>query len=721
MRCPKCAILIPYNKAPDLENCAVCGSKFTPQVRDVLEFGKFGIAKEVRPTQIALGQDVEEILHTKAGGVLLAEGGTGIGKSFAYLIPALLAEDKRVVIATAKKTLQDQLAEKDVPFLIEKMKRPVKFSLYKGKSNYGCWKLAKAVPPEDREKYNRFVAQARVDGHPADIAKWRGQRPWWWPRVSVDNCMLKRCEFAGQCKPAPKNDDVVITNHHLLALDMRLGPGSLLGPYNLLIIDEAHQAPEAYRSAYSHEVTFKGLDRLRSSFKKDDMLRGIIDDLGNTTVKQLNQKLDDLKKSFEDLHKQARRASDDAGKVRPEQLEDVLDTFAANASFLHKKNVADMGELKEYLDDSFNGNVELSDVYSTDEFMVILSRMLNRGKKYERLISFAEQVQSSVSAGSATSYITTMDERGLKVQPLNIGDFIGPNLRTVSHKVIMSATLAMGNDFSYSKNLFGIGKKEGLTEEQSKEKVVEKIYSSPFDLDKQAVMYLPRHLELPAHQGLPDRRVRWISDVANEIAQLVGATNGDAFVLFSAKADMNEVLAELGPHVWTNLGLNLIVQDGEATAALDEYKETPGSVLFGLKSFWEGVDIAGDRLKLVIIPKLPFPNPKDPIVSALCEVAGRNSFMEVMVPRMVFDMKQGVGRLIRTQSDRGFVAILDVRVWTGTSNEGTHAKRMKTIDLDTQKKRMGYGKKLLDTLGYRKVTDDFTILQTFVNRFFKAS
>jgi len=699
----------------------MCGSPLTPQVRDILEHGKFGINKEIRPTQIALGEDVETILNTEAGGVLLAEGGTGIGKSFAYLIPSLLAENKRIIIATAKKTLQDQLANKDVPFLIEKMGRKVRFSVYKGKANYGCWRLVKAVPSEYRNDYAQFINQARIEGHPADVAKWKGSYPWWWSQISVDNCVLKNCEFAGICKPTPKNDNLVITNHHLLALDMRLNPGTLLGPYNLLIIDEAHQAPEAYRSAYAHEVTFKGLERLRNTFQKDDMLRSLIDDLGHTTAKGTNNALDELKQTYEQLHRKAREVSDDTGKISPTNIVSELNQFYGRATNLLETNKLNMGEVKDFLDDSFNGNVEISDMYSSDELVVILSRMNRLQKKYEQLTSFAERISASISAGSATSFITTMDEQGMKVQPLNIGDFIGPNLNTISHKIIMSATLAMGTDFSYTKNKFGIGKQQGLTAKATPELIVEKIYPSPFDMDNQAIMYLPRHLPLPAHQGLPERRRQWIVEISNEIAQLVGATNGDAFVLFSAKADMNEVLAELGPEVWSNLGVRLIIQEGEATAALDEYLANEHSVLFGLKSFWEGVDVAGDRLKLVIIPKLPFPNPKDPIVAALCEVAGKESFMQVMVPSMIFDMKQGVGRLIRTQSDRGFVAILDTRVWTGTSNEGTHAARMNKIEQDKDKKRMGYGKKLLDTLGYRKITDDFTILQRFVNRFFKAS
>jgi len=706
-----------------MKNCAVCGSEFIPQARDILEFGQFGIAKEIRPTQVALAQDVEDLLIDPDGGVLLAEGGTGIGKSFAYLIPSLLASDKRVVIATAKKTLQDQLATKDVPFLIEKMGKPIRYSLYKGKSNYACWKLASGVPKQDRDKYYTFINEARMAGRPADIAFWKGPRPYWWSNVSVENCVVKKCEYRAHCKPHPKNDDIVITNHHLLALDMRLSPGSLLGPYNLLILDEAHQAPEAYRSAYSHEVTFKGLDRLKTAFEKDDLMRGIIDDLGHTTAKKMKEQLTFLRKEFETLHRAARIASDDSGKVDPTLITSALDNFMGTATSLYTRSKLNIGEIEGLLSDSYDGNVTPGDIYSSDELLAILSRMVRQHKSYERLLQFHGKIEDSIRAGSATAYITTTDERSIKVQPLKIGEFIGPNLRTVSHKIIMSATLAMGNDFNYSKNLFGIGKTEGLTAEENKkpEKVVEKIYKSPFDLDKQAIMYLPRHIPLPAHQGLPERRREWITAISNEIAQLVGATQGDAFVLFSAKADMEEVLSEIGPSLWADLGLNLVVQDGEASSALDDYLTTERSVLFGLKSFWEGVDVAGDRLKLVIIPKLPFPNPKDPVVSALCEVAGSKSFMEVMVPRMVFDMKQGVGRLIRTQSDRGFVAILDVRVWTGTSNEGTHAKRMKHIDNDNQKRRMGYGKKLLDTLGYRKITDDFTILQTFVKRFFKTS
>ena len=291
------------------------------------------------------------------------------------------------------------------------------------------------------------------------------------------------------CKPSPKEDHVVITNHHLLALDMRLSPGTLLGAYNLLIIDEAHQAPEAYRSAYSHEVTFKGLDRLKGAFKRDDAMRGIIDDLGHTTAKQTRSQLDQLKSEFQTLHRAARRAADDSGKVDPGKLTDALNNFSSIAGTLRSNSQRNIDEIKELREDSLNGNVDVGGGYSTDELLAILSRMVRQHKNYDRLIQFREKIDDSVRAGSATAFITTTDERSIKVQPLKIGDFIGPNLRTVSHKVIMSATLAMGNDFSYSKNLFGIGKAAGVTadENQKPEKVVEKIYKSPFDLDKQAI------------------------------------------------------------------------------------------------------------------------------------------------------------------------------------------------------------------------------------------
>ena len=715
MRCEECGIVIPYNKAPDLKVCAICRVPLTPDVRDIFDFGKFDLVKEKRDSQITLAKDIERVLREEKG-TLLAEGGTGIGKSFAYLIPALIRNDKRVVIATAKKTLQDQLFDKDLPYLVKGMEVDRKYTIYKGKGNYACWRLQKEVPDHDRKRYLDFIMQARVNRRPADIAKWSGERPKWWSRVDIGNCVMgKNCPHINECKPRPQDASVIVTNHHLAALDMKLGIGTLLGPYNLLIVDEAHQAPEAFRSVHTSAVTFKGLDILRNLFVNNEHLRELVNDSGATTAVTVVEMLDNIVEAYLAYHTKMADATDNIGVVDLNYAQQHNADLLIHTELFHTTMNKIYDAAQHMINDSSEGYSEEFETVasrSQDELFSLTRKIKQLHSRSGNVLEFLYQINSSqLSAGqAANTYLLTRNSDGLKIEPVKIGPIIGPNIRTINHKLIVSATLAMGKDFSHTVEDFGLDREQDVVEE--------KIYPSAFDLSKQAVLYLPRHIPVPARINQPERP-DWISAISREIVQLARLTNGDAFVLFSARADMQDVIAKT-EHALHSHGLHLVVQDGEATATQNDYMEHDRSVLYGLKSFWEGVDIAGDKLKLVIIPKLPFPNPKDPLVSELSKHAGDSAFFQVMIPKMTADMRQGVGRLIRTQKDRGFVAILDSRVWTGTGNADKHATRMREIDADPNKKRKGYGRQLLNALGYKSITDDFTILESFVKKFFNT-
>jgi ATP-dependent DNA helicase DinG len=699
--------------APDLKTCGVCGIELIPESRDILERGQYQIANEVRPTQVALAEDIETNLRQERG-TILAEGGTGIGKSFAYLLPALLSTNKRVVVSTAKKTLQDQLAEKDIPFLVEKLGlSSLKYGLYKGKSNYACWKLWREVPISEMERYEDFINAAMDAQQPADIAQWGGAVPFWWSKISIDNCVLKKtCPHFKHCHPQPQDYNLVITNHHLMAIDMKSATNFLLGPYNTLIIDEAHQAPEAFRSAYSRRMTFSGLERLQKKIKNDDYLRGAIDDSGVTTAKAIVEEVDELGTAFKSLHRKAVAAANGGQAVDVRKIQNDLKAFHVKADTYGGKIFLLCEAFKRQYASAKDGPSHIDD---SDQLFVMLTRANKLFRSVTSIVDFASDLTGQANAqDSVSEYLTTWDDKGLEMRPLDIGKIIASPIARVPHKIIMSATLAMGKDFSFTKQRFG------LTDELKvpADIITEKIYKSPFKMHEQAILYLPRHLPLPAHGGQPEERSKWIRAISTEIAQLLGATKGDAFVLFSAKSDMNEVIDEIGHDFWDDANLNLIQHEGEATSTLKRYMSTKNSVLFGLKSFWEGVDVVGNKLKMVIIPKLPFPNPKDPLIEELSKRAGNNSFFNVMIPHMFFDMKQGVGRLIRAQSDRGFVVILDTRIWSGTGNRVTHMARMEKIAADPAKKRMGYGKKLLDGLGFTRITDNFEDVKVWSSKFF---
>jgi len=714
MKCTNCGNVISYQKAPQLTDCVLCGFPLKPDISDILEFGKFDITTEKRPSQIALAKDVENLLGG-ANGTLLAEGGTGIGKSFAYLIPALLTSNKRIILSTSKKSLQHQLVKEDIPYLIKKMGREdLSYTLYKGKSNYACWRLAPEVPNEDKQKFNLFISVAKNENRPADVSEWNGPLPSWWHKVSVENCVLTTsCPHWNYCRPKPRTSNLVITNHTLTAIDLHKNPGILFGPYSILIVDEAHQLGKAYQLAHEKHVSVKGLEILKSMIINDSNVSDTIDESGIVSAKLLSEHVDTLRELFIPLYAKAKSTCDDTGTVRVPKIETELEKFREAIIALSSK----IFQVSEAVNRT-RINSAFSDIDVPEKLVVMLSRIQKVNTRVENLLEFTNDILSppetnttrlkpSTGSHSQSNYITTVDDLGINVQPLRIGALLGPKLKEIPFKILTSATLAVNKDFSHFKKEYGL---------DIGGDIVERSYSSPFDLERQALMYLPQHLPLPQHEGSP-QRAEWISAISTEIAQLVGVTNGGAFVLFSATSDMNEVLEEMSA-VWDNLNLNLMVQDrdGDTTTIKSRFMSEENSVVFGLKNFWEGIDIPGDKLRLIIIPKLPFPNIKDPIIAALKKEAGDNWFYTVMIPRMFIDMKQGVGRLIRTTSDRGFIAILDPRIWTGSGTK--HATNMRKINADPFKTRMGYGKELLDSLGFTTVTEDFTVLKKFVTKFF---
>jgi Rad3-related DNA helicase len=455
----------------------------------------------------------------------------------------------------------------------------------------------------------------------------------------------------------------------------------------------------------------------------DTYLSTTIDESGIISAEVLTAQIANLKTHFTQLYTKAKKCTDNTGTIKTDKIVKDLEEFRAETLeisakvFQVQESISRTRAESAFLHTNSSGPAVTPPEREIPERLVaMLSRVQRIHRRIDGLLEFVNFAlyDTEVNVPSRTAqpttipnYITTLDDKGLTVQPLNIGTLVGPRLREIKHKVLISATLSVNKDFSYIRNHYGL---------ESGDKTVERIYATPFDLKNQAIMYLPTHMPLPKHDG-DVNRTEWISAVSTEIAQLVGATNGGAFVLFSAKSDMLDVAKELEP-VWDSLGLDLIVQEGDTTATGREFTSGDNKVLFGLKSFWEGIDIPGDKLRLVIIPKLPFPSSSDPVIAALKKAAGDNSFYEVLIPLMFFDMKQGVGRLIRTQADKGFIAILDPRVWTGSINPTTHATRLKTLKLDPNKTRIGYGKDLLNFLGFNSITDDFTVVKKFVNKFF---
>lgn len=748
MKCKGCGYVVPYNaeRAGKDVNCTICGEPYRDDPDDILLHGKYGIAREIRSTQADMAREIDDLIFRDGRGTIYAEGGTGIGKSFAYLLPAILA-GKRVVVSTAKKSLQHQLVEKDLPLLAQSMGKDIRFGLYKGKNNYACIKCSQSIKAKaDRHEFTNWATKLMQQHEAADIAKWPGSRPKWWDDVTIENCPQKRggCEHMDYCRPQPKNWDIVVVNHTLLAIDLLLGtaPGFLIGEYPIVVIDEAHKAPEMFRSAVTESVTLWSTGQLLKTFERDDQLHAELTFYGKISEKEARRGFTAVRDLFTQMHHKIFRGAAQNDTIRVRSLmpfrEDVV-ALQEEVGILYNK----INETSKAL---YSGIEERNTSTPIEQAMAVLGRLEKLGRRLQMLhdilgslldeIAVEEAKQKLNAEPQQGNWIIIADSKGIHRKPVRIGDVCGKALASMlTHRIIVSATLTIGGDFRFIRDEFGIDAavmKAGITE---KERTVEAIYQSPFDLHNQALLYTPANLPTPAHPGTENRE-EWITALAKEIENLTLASGGDAFVLFSAKTDLHEVLDVIDSQNLLSHGIKILPQidNIDARRLTDEYLSTPSSVLFGLKSFWEGIDVPGDKLRLVVIPKLPFPNPRDPIVEALSDAAqanGDNPFLTVSVPQMLFDLKQAVGRLIRTKTDKGIVAILDSRIWTGTSNQLKHRsmladiRKMRTYlrENPAQRNRFkgegsyrGYGKKAINATGFTNRTPSFTKAEAFVKK-----
>jgi ATP-dependent DNA helicase DinG len=670
-----------------------------------------------------MATDIEHLL-LQDNGTLLTEGGTGLGKSYAYTVPALARiielantagkspEEFRIIIATAKKTLQAQLYA-DLPKLNEVLGVPnsVQVVLYKGLNNYACWKLESSVPEYERPAFRSFITRASQAHHPADIVDWPGARPAWWDTISLENCPLGvGCPHYRDCRPRVKDANIIITNQHLLGLDLSLfQPGWLFGPYNLLVVDEAHHLTKALRDLLSSRLRPETIAKTSKYLLNDPRIQSLILEVGGSKLTTTNfaKDIDSAYHSLIALIQQAANSSDSTHRY---SAKDFLSSFESNHKMLDNILMS-LIPIHDELSKSYEivKSLGVYDDHDPDYYLAMMTRF---NKITKPLIDAKTFLEKHIDPETVQQYITvaasTPDDSSLYMTPSDIGPIMGPILDQISHKVFVSATLSLNGDFSYFKDDLGLPKAEG------------KVYNSPFDIAKNVALYLPPFdMPQPVH-GLAPGRLAWISKISEEIRNLCNLTKGGVFVLFSAEKDMSEVESFIGPALFAD-GLSLIVQRGEVTQHVNNFRQTPNGVLFGLKSVWEGIDIVGDQLRCVIIPKLPFPNPNDPVIASRSELAtaqGYNAFTRVSLPAMFTDMRQGTGRLIRSATDKGIIAILDVRAWTGGSKE--HDKRLKRIIADPDHKRLGYGKELLDILGFTTLTNDFTRLERWYNKTFAA-
>ena len=580
-----------------------------------------------RRSQLAMAQRVALALENRAP--LVVEAGTGTGKTFAYLVPALLS-GKRVLISTGTRTLQDQLFNKDLPLVAGAIGVPARVALLKGRSNYLCTYRLKQSGAQRSLAGTRDRTLARIErwagvtrsGDLAEVPDLGDAHPLW-PQVTStrENCLGARCPEVGRChvmdaRRKAIESDIVIVNHHLLLADLALkedGFGDLLGAADAVILDEAHQIPDLATQFFGTRFGSRQVELLiRDAGQELAQVRAPLTAVA-TELGAVEKNLAALAEIFR-------------GTQRPNWL--VADTPLADAAH-------DLSQALRALTAALNEQSREPGVAQSSARATELAARLDE-------ITHADDNEGARSVELTPRGFT------LSLLPFDVADrFSKLAGGTRAAWVFTSATLSVGEDFAHFTSRLGLDDAETLA------------IPSPFDFESQSLLYLPPQLPDPSSPT----HTNAVIDVA---VPLIEASAGGAFVLFTSHRALQRA-AQLLRDRWTELGDFPLLVQGEAPREqlLRRFRESGNAVLLGAASFWEGVDVKGDALRLVIIEKLPFSSPDDALTKARIEhlkANGGNAFREFQLPEAALTLKQGVGRLIRSETDRGVVVICDPRL-----------------------------------------------------------
>jgi ATP-dependent DNA helicase DinG len=591
----------------------------------------------VRPLQLDMARAVASAIDDN--GVLVAEAGTGTGKTFAYLAPALRSGGK-VIVSTGTKTLQDQLFDRDIPLVRAALKLPVTVALLKGRANYVChYHLERTladgrfVHRQDAQDLTAIARFARTSttGDRADCTEVSESAPIWSQVTSTrESCLGSDCPhfdrcFVIQARKQALDADVVVVNHHLFFADLVLrdeGVGELLPACNTVIFDEAHQIPLTATLFFGESVSTAQLTTLA----RDVLIEA---HAGAKDSRELPEAARALDKAARDLRLVFR---EETLRIPVRAVEHNRDFESAFAAVLGGLDV---------LVRKLEPHAQRSDALRRCD-----ERTRELSERMERWHGGAERdrVKWIELFGQALQLHST---------PLSVAEVFAKQLQASPRAwVFTSATLSVAGDFGHYVSALGLP--AARTES----------WGSPFDYERQALLYVPAKLPEP---NTPEHT----RAVIRTALPLIEASGGGAFVLFTSLRAMREGRALLEQAFQERrTALPVLVQgDGSRTELLDRFRKLGNAVLIGSHSFWEGVDVRGDALSLVIIDKLPFSAPDDPVLAARIDKLnqeGRNAFLEHQLPHAVITLKQGAGRLIRDENDSGVLVICDPRLYSRT-------------------------------------------------------
>jgi len=610
----------------------------------------------VRTEQQAMAQAIADAIAAQHD--LVVEAGTGTGKTFAYLVPAMCS-GRKVIVSTGTKNLQDQLFHRDIPLIRQSLNIPISCALLKGRGNYLCLErlnkthaLAPQQEPHLIPQLQQLQDFARHTGS-GDIAECdaipEGDPFWFRVTSTADNCLGTECPdyqtcFVMQARREAQAADLVVINHHLLLSDMALsdeGFGELLPAADLFIVDEAHQLPEVASQFFGTGISTQQFVDLAS-----DVQRAYLQEINETR---------DIELLCQQLIKAAR---------------DLRLVFGMDLRRGPWQEIQGNRNVQSSLERLLELNEELK-----HQLQPLTERSKDLENTYERCVALASRLDT-VTAQAQPEQIQWYEvhRRSLSfhVTPLDIApSFTEHKIRKGGSWIFTSATLTVDHNFDHFTRRLGL------------RDIPARQFDSPFDFEKQALMYLPKGLPDPNEPAYSDAVIR----IAREVLQ---ASSGRAFILFTSHRALR--LAEQA--LRGSISFPLLVQ-GEAPRdhLLASFRRTPHAVLLGTSSFWEGVDVRGEALSCVIIDKLPFAMPSDPVLQARLtnlRKQGLNPFMQYQLPTAVITLKQGVGRLIRDTSDRGVLVLCDPRL-----------------------RSKAYGRTFLQSLPHMPVTDDIANVRAF--------
>ena len=582
----------------------------------------------LRAGQLEMSEAIGEAIENTA--VLVAEAGTGTGKTFAYLVPALLAGGK-VIVSTGTKTLQDQLFDRDLPAVRAALASGATIALLKGRANYVClYRLRRAAregrfatrdEPAQIRKIERLAA-VTTTGDRADLADVPEDAPAWAHATSTrENCLGQGCPDYKDCfvMRARKNAlaaDVVVVNHHLFFADLVLreeGIAELLPACNTVIFDEAHQLPETARMFFGEALSSAQLVELARDVRLELRAAGGASPELDRVAARLEKAARDLRLVFGEAG--ARLAWSQA--LRLQGFSEALAKLNSALHVLEQALAAQEGRAE--------GLDACARRASATRHLLVRLRETEVSAEVRWVEVFSHAVQ-------------------LHVTPLSSAELFRRQMTDHPRAwIFTSATLAVGEDFGH------------FTRELGVPDAPTRRWASPFDFPRQALLYVPKALPEPGEAGFTEA-------VIDAALPVLRASEGRAFLLFTTLRALRRAHQILEGKIDYPL---LVQGTGSRSQLLSRFRALGNAVLLGSQSFWEGVDVRGDALSLVVIDKLPFAPPDDPVLAARIEgvrSAGGNPFNELQLPQAVLQLKQGAGRLIRDEADRGVLMLCDPRL-----------------------------------------------------------